>query len=87
MRKCLTKFSRIFECGAAQKDSKGAEVCIFDSVLFYQRRISVKDSNGLVVRFTSQPAENGPLKVCQKLAKVRTKVCQNIARPAPGYRI
>ena len=67
MRKSLTKFSRIVECGALfmvfPLDSKGAKVrtsCRFRYEL---------SNEYLLAKFGADTAENGSLKVCQKLAK------------------
>ena len=59
MRKCLTKFSRILECGAVQKCAN-----LVDLVKSFQTNIYY-----LVAKLGFDTAENGPLKVCQKLAK------------------
>ena len=61
MRKCLTKFSRIFECGTVQK-----RVNLVHLVKSFQTTI-------LLAKFGVDTAENRPLKVCQKLANVRKK--------------
>ena len=60
MRKCLSKFSRMFECGAVQK-------CVHhvDIVKSFQ---SIQTSiQCLLAKFGFDTADNGPLKVCQQL--------------------
>ena len=59
MRKCWTKFSRIFEYEAVQKCAN-----IVDLAKSFQT-----SSYYLLAKFGVDTAENGPLKVCQKLAK------------------
>ena len=61
MRKCLTKFSRIIEFGAVQKCKS---VNLVDLVKSFHASIFY-----LLAQFGFDTAENGPLKVCQKLAK------------------
>ena len=57
MRKCLMKFSRNFECGAVQKRANLVDlVKSFHASIYYS-----------FAKFGVDTAENGPLKVCQKL--------------------
>ena len=87
MRTCLTKFSRLFECGAVfLSDSKGVigfkrcnliqkvQTCAFfvDLVKSFLNILFEQDSYSneyLLAKFGVDTAENGPLKVCQILAK------------------
>ena len=64
MRKCLTKFSRILECGAVQKCAN-----LVDLVKSFQTSIYY-----LLAKFGVDTAENGPLKARQKLAKNQKKI-------------
>ena len=80
MRRCLTKFSRIVECGAVQKC-----VHLVDLVKSFQTSIYY-----LLAKFGVDTAENGLLTVCQKLAKVRKNVRKNLGlddSPLDGRRI
>ena len=62
MRKCLTKFSQIVECGTVQKSAVQC-VNLVDVVKRFLTSILVS------AKFGVDTAENGPLKVCQTLAK------------------
>ena len=57
MRKCLTKFSRILECGAVQMCEN-----LVDLLKSYSNEY-------LLAKFSVDAAENGPLKVCQNFAE------------------
>ena len=68
MRKCLTKFKRLFECGAAPCGAKVCRSCRS------RQKLSKQDSYSneyliFTCKFGVDTAENGPLKVYQKLAK------------------
>ena len=59
MRKCLTKFSRIVEFGAVQTSVNFVDlVKSFHASIFY-----------LLAKLGVDRTENGPRKVCQKLAE------------------
>ena len=62
MRKCLTKFSRIVECGAVKKCVNLISVNLVDLVKSFQT-----SSYYLLTNFGFDTAENGDLKVCQTL--------------------
>ena len=71
MRKSLTKFDWLFECWAVQK-----RVNLVDLVKSFQTSIYY-----LFARFGFDTAENEPLKVCQKLAKVRNNSKKHNGEP------
>ena len=80
MRKCLTKFSRIVECGAVLRPEDACQkhfswffnwtpkvltcVHLVDLVKSFHTSIQY-----LLAKFGFDTAENEPLKVCKKLAK------------------
>ena len=75
MRRCLTKFSCIFKCGAVQKFVNLVDlVKSFPTSIYLQNLASIQPS---------QPAENEILKVCQSLPNVIVKVRKTIGSGAP----
>ena len=63
MRKYLTKFSRIFECGAG---SQGVKVCNLLNLVDLVKKLS---NEYFLEHFGVDTAENGPLRVCKELAR------------------
>ena len=70
MRTCLTKFSRIFECGADW--SPKVQKCVNHKCKSCRSRQELSNEY-LLAKFGFDTAENEPLKVCQKLAKSQKK--------------